>query len=201
MLLRATPLCYELKPEEVLAFSSTGSVRAGLLALLGYFGSLRPEEIFALRKSDFFTGERARILAKTFKRFEAHGVGSGLSVAISRACKRDGRVDEPKTRTSRAVVNFWHAEGARQIASLVRELPDGWIFPGVRRDTPIGRNSQFAFWRKYGLRFRKESGDEQFVTLHDLRRSSCLYLGRTLDLPVTVIQEHMRHSDLKTTML
>ncbi len=198
----ATPLCYELKPEEVIAFALEGRVRTRLMALLGYFAGLRPEETIALKKSDFFTGDRARSLSKTFKRFEAHGLGSGLSVAVSRAYKKDGRIDEPKTRASRAVVNVWHQEGARVLGLLLRDLPDGWLFPGVRKDAPICRDAQFKFWAKYGLRGGSEAdGGVEVITLHDLRRASCLFLGRTLDLPVTIVQEHMRHSDLKTTML
>lgn len=197
-----TPLSAELTPDDALKFAASAPCRAQLLLLLGYFASLRPEESFALQKRDFLTGDKARSLARTHARFASAGLGSGLSIAITKAHKKDRQISEPKTRSSRAVVNIWNGDAARMIAERLRELPDGWLFPSKNEGRPLGREALFSYWFKYGLKTKADGQEgEALMTMHDLRRASCLYLGRTLDLPVTLLQEHMRHSDIKTTML
>ncbi|HEU4590874.1 MAG TPA: hypothetical protein VFS13_08205, partial [Steroidobacteraceae bacterium] len=39
------------------------------------------------------------------------------------------------------------------------------------------------------------------VTLHDLRRASALYLGRTKGIEPFLLQDILRHADLDTMML
>src|SRR5690606_7043674 len=88
-----------------------------LAVLLGYFMSLRPQEVYALAKEDFMTGEQAKSSAKTYQRFAKIGLGSGLSANVQRARTRHG-LDQPlKTEASYGVVNCWSPEGARAIAA------------------------------------------------------------------------------------
>jgi len=189
-----TPLEVELTPDQVLSWCAGRSWRAQLFALLGYFASLRPEETFVLQKSDFLTGAEARAAAKTHARFQEYELGSGLSVSIERAFKKTGKVGDPKTRNSRAVVNIWHSGAAKRIAELLRSRPDGWLFPSKDRpDFPLARDTQFAWWAKHG---KPSLG----ATLHDLRRASGLYLGRTVDVPMSLLQDHIRHADLKSVL-
>jgi integrase len=203
-----TPLEIEATPEDILKWSASREPKAALMGLLGYFASLRPEELFALRKSDILAGEPARTKAKTYPRLQQHGLGSGVSVDVQRAFQKNGKVDEVKTPTSRAVANVFSVEAARRIATLLRDMPDGWLFPRRKRvrkgvyeylynaPKPVSRDTSFKYWREYGYHQGRV-----LVTLHDLRRASGVYLGRTLDLPATLVQEHLRHADLKTTML
>ncbi len=211
---KETPLEFEVLPQEVLDWSASREPRTAMLALLGYFASMRPEESFALKKSDILTSDDARNKAKTHLRFKQHGLGSGVSIDVKLAFKKTGKIGRPKSEVSRAVVNVFSPEAARRIAALLRLLPDGWLFPRRRRirkntyeylyddEKPMGRGTMFNYWEEHG--FRKSRALEEpkrLVSLHDLRRASCLYLGRTLDLPTTLVQEHLRHADIKTTLL
>ncbi|MBA2680993.1 MAG: hypothetical protein H0U76_21680 [Ktedonobacteraceae bacterium] len=182
----ATPLPSELEPNTVLQFMRTATPRHALLAGLGFFASLRPEESFALTRAHFLTGSLAKDRAKTYTRFAQYGLGSGLSIFIDIVLSADG-LDEPKTAYSKAVVNVWDKDAAVLIASLIKELPTGAVlFDGRSRDT------LFKSWRKWGI---------PGYTLHDLRRASGLHLGRRVDIPVTLLQDHLRHADIKTTQL
>lgn len=180
-----TPLPKEHSPQEIIVSLRTLDPDLRLLGLLGYFASLRPAETMALKLTDFYTGEQAIELASTQSVLHEHGVGSKLTVHIDkqRAVHNKDQTKSPKTRSSVAYVAVWYREGAKEIAGLLTE--------SEIRLFPHSRDYYFRKWKNKGLP----------ISLHDLRRSSGLYLGRTLNLPVQLVQEHMRHTDIKTTML
>lgn len=181
----STPLKQELTPDYLLQVASTLDAKWRLVVLLGYFASLRPGETFALQKEDFVTGSKAKELAKTYTRFNKMGIGSGLTVSITKALNSEtGEPSLPKTHYSYGFVNIWHIEAAKQLAGLLKQLPTGKLFDGHRRHL-------FKGYKSLNLPF----------TLHDLRRASALYLGRTLSVDPLLLQDHLRHSNISTTMI
>lgn len=182
---QSTPLPKEYSPQQIITHLSSVPDDLRLLGLIGYFASLRPAETIALTMEDFFTGEQAVSLCKTQMLLSGQGVGSRLSIHIDKQRDSSDRSKNkpPKTKRSVGYVAVWSKEGAREIASLLSGK-EGALFPH-------SRDRYFKQWTKHGLD----------ISLHDLRRSSALYLGRTVNIPVQLLQEHMRHTDIKTTML
>ena len=161
-----------------------------LSVLLGYFASLRPAEQWALNKEDFLTGAVAERETKTLAGFRKHRLGSKLSVVINKTWQRKKPPvieDLAKSHYSFGVVNVWYPAAAKRIAELLRERPDGRLFP-------LTYYGWFQAWRTLVMPKLK-------VSAHDLRRASGLYLGRTKRLELTLLQEHFRHAEIETTML
>lgn len=191
---KVTPLKARKTPEQILSFvkdaTYKGKIDFNLAILIGYFAALSPSELFALEKSDFVTGAITEQTCKTLPGFRKHGLGSRLAVNITKTLLGKGQVGTvPFTKNDyrRSVVNVWSLAAAKLIAEKVRALPDGRLFP-------YSRGWLERAWRE---RVKTKLG----VTPHDLRRTSCLYLGRTLRIEPTLLQEHMRHAELDTTML
>jgi integrase len=181
-----TPLPQEITPEEVFRFANAGiDDDMKLLALLGYFAQLRPAESFGLSKADFYTGDTAADLAKTTQRLAKLKMGSRLTIRIHTQLKSKQQLRPLKTRSSYGYVNVWDAKAARLIASLISNRPPGRLFKHAR-------DTLFARWSENGQPLLG-------VSLHDLRRASGVYLGRTQDIPVQLLQEMMRHSKLHVT--
>lgn len=190
---KITPLQVRRSPEEILKYVSRAEfeykdIDFKLAVLLAYFAALRPSELFALDREDFLTGTEAEAHTRTLEGFRVAGLGSKLSVILTKTLvSGEGVVDSVKSEESRAVVNVWHPEAAKVIAGILRERPKGRLFP-FSRDW---LERAWADFVKPGLG----------TTPHDLRRASALYLGRERRIPVTLLQEHMRHAEIETTML
>ncbi|GEM_PF-3830049 len=206
---KVTPLKSRLEPEAALAYArklfdikkarNTGGRQVQisdrdmrLSVLLGYFAGLRPSELWALNKSDFLTGAKAEEASKTLAGFRKVGLGTKLSVTVTKTWQRGKngghQIKElTKSHYSRGVVNVWHPDAAKLIADLLKPLPEGRIFK-------FSYHGMFQTWRRVVL-------PELKVTTHDLRRASGLYLGRTKRLDLTLLQEHLRHSEIETTLL
>lgn len=206
---KITPLKVRLEPDDVLDFvknkapnliskaSKTGGRKSQvtvsqmkLMVLLSYFGALGPSELFALEKSDFITGTFAEKFTKTLAGFRAFKFGSRLSVSITKTLgKHASAAPEEllKNDYRKAVVNIWNYKAALIIADILSEIPDGRLFT-------LGYSGLLNFWSK---NIEPHLG----TTIHDSRRASCLWLGRTKRINITLLQEHMRHSDIETTML
>lgn len=202
---KTTPLKSRVTPEDMLTFArakvvatratrhkknpqALPAIRLDLLGLVGYFAALRPEELYALEKADFITGAVAVEHTRTHQGFVEAKLGTRLSIAVTKTLDGSTSVPLLKTPESAAVVNIWHREAALMIAGLLSEMPDGRLFPG-------SRSTLDKYWCRLGGPLLHG------VTVHDLRRASALYLGRTVRIPPTLLQEHMRHAELDTTML
>lgn len=192
---KTTPLKVKKTPEEILKFVkdlnlSYKDIDFSLAILLGYFAALRPSELWALDRLDLITGDNAEELTSTADGFKKIGLGSRLSVNVSKTIGdyfEAKPVELTKTDTSCAVVNIWNKDAAKLIASIVKDRPAGRLFP-------YSYGWLERAWRTF---IRDKLG----ATPHDLRRASCLYLGRTIRLDLTLLQEHMRHAEIETTML
>jgi integrase len=199
---RDTPLEVSLVPEQVLAFAkSCGDRRVKLMALLGFFAGLRPNETFALSKEDFLTGDTAVQKSPTYSRFQNISLGTKLTIRLSRMIANDGSVKaktkgqnlrERSRKKADSIPKFeyvtvWSVEAAKALSELLREMENGPLFSQ-------GRKRLFDVWQREGFLGLK-------VTLHDLRRASGFYLGRVIDAPVTLIQDHLRHENINTSAL
>ena len=192
---KTTPLKIRKSPGDILKFVKDESIECAtinfrLAILIGYFGGLRPSEVFALEKSDLITGDNAVKLSGTYSGFKKFDLGSRLSISVTKTIGDylDAKPEEmTKTETSCGIVNIWDAEAAKLIAAMVKVMPSGRLFP-------------FSFgWvqRAWRLYVKPKLG----ATPHDLRRASGLYLGRTIRIDLTLLQEHMRHAEIETTLL
>lgn len=191
---KTTPLKVRKTPDEIISFVRSHhfkdeNINFRLAILLGYFAGLHPSELYALEKSDFFTGERATDTkyCKTHKAFTKSGLGSKLSLKIDKTLVGNKVEKLVKSHYSYGVVNIWNVEAAREIASHLKEMPAGRLFP-------FSRGWLDRAWRE-------KVSDLLQATAHDLRRASALYLGRTKRVRLTLLQEHMRHAEIETTML
>jgi len=161
-----------------------------LAVLLGYFASLRPEELYALERKDFLTGKAAAAKSTTREGLAQYGLGSKLVVIIDKALKaQDGKVAPLlKTAHSYGYVTVWYPDAAKVIAEMLMKLPEGRLFP-------FSRGYLDRAWREI---VHPIIG----ATAHDLRRASGLYLGRVVRIKeLTLLQEHLRHAEIETTEL
>jgi integrase len=206
---KITPLKVTLTPEHVLEFVNdplglTDNQRfkiggrphivteadVKLSILLGYFASLRPQEQWALAKSDFLTGDMAEKNTKTLSGLRKHSLGTKLSIMITKTWQKTQppEIQElTKSHYSRGVVNVWHPEAAKLIAKCLKDKPQGQLFS-------ISYSGWFQLWRRS---IEPRLG----VSAHDLRRASGQYLGRVKRIELTLLQDHLRHSEIETTVL
>ena len=192
---KITPLKVKKTPEDILNFVKNTEynkpeINYQLAVLLGYFAGLGPSELFALNKEDLLTGDLAETKSKTLKDFRKINLGSRLAVQVNKTLPNinDAKpVMLTKNDYRTGIVTIWNSEAAKLIAAQVRDLAPGRLFP-------------FSYSWLMHL-WRKKVYPKLQTTPHDLRRASCLYLGRTLRIPLTLLQEHMRHGYIGTTML
>lgn len=198
---KVTPLKVRKTPEDIISFAKSttydaktfrkGAVQFNLAVLLGYFGGFGPGELFALEKSDLITGDHAEAHCKTLPGFRKYKLGSRLGVVVNKTLPVSGKNNAPiplmKNDYRYGVANIWDKDAAKLIASLVRDLPDGRLFP-------------FSYGHLM-RQWREQVHPKLKATPHDLRRASGLYLGRTVRVDLTLLQEHMRHAEIETTML
>jgi integrase len=182
---KLTTLGYTLAPSEVLDFAKGKPPHIQLMALVGYFASLRPQELFALRRSDFFAGksvvdkECCRVMAK-------YGLFDKLAVDISRQCRQDGSFAPPKS-FSKGLVAVFNEQAAVQIRTILLTVKDA--------DAPLfdfKPNWNAELWKRHGI-----TG----LTLHDLRKASIYWLGHHGGLDLIPLKNHARHSKVDTTMI
>ena len=173
----ATPLSRIVTPDEVLSWQLPNDMK--LLSLLCYFFSLRPQE--ALVPLSFLAGGKAvgleccRVMADA-------GLYGRLAVDVQAQKGAMGNLTAPKAN-SKGWVACFDERAARAISSL-----QGGEVKILYQKKP---NSYYRRWKSMGLD----------VTLKDLRRSSCYWLGHNTTLSGFSIKNHMRHSTITTTEL
>lgn len=115
-------------------------------------------------------------------------LGSKLSVRINKTMPQNiVLTGEAKNEFRLGYVTIFHPEAARLIAQHLESAPQGRLFRRSRSQLDrLWRQSVFPVFG---------------VTCHDMRRASALWLGRTMRLAPTLVQEHLRHAELETTML
>jgi integrase len=213
-----TPLPRAVRPDEVLAYVaavdqmfvpvgltvSLAQLRQELklMALLGYFFSLRPQETFALRRCDFVAGSKAsEILACTVMQNHhlllapTQKLYGRLAVDIQRQRTQSGKFRTPKAYSAGWVACF-DERAARLLAPLLMQF---------KSDEPLFQHlpdRQFKWWGRYGIRADGETlWDESKtkISLKDLRRASILWLGHFTSLSLVPLMGHARHKKEDTT--
>ena len=217
----ATPLPRVVMPDEVLSFVRGCRDRdLKLMALLGYFFSLRPQESFALRVADFIAGSRAAELeaCRVMSGHKVRGTDAPLfgrfAVSVTRQRIQSGEFREPKAY-SRGYVSCFHEEAAKLVVALLRaQDPDvavqrakkarGERYRGEKNpELVLGWSSDwnFAKWHRQGLGVGVAGRKEAEVSLKDLRRASIYWLGHYTTLELNALKNHARHKKADTTML
>jgi integrase len=194
-----TPLPREHSPEEIMEFADKLKLTRpdlAVMTLVGYFASLRPSEAQALIwPNDFLTGAAARSLSKTYERLQNHSykgikLGNAFAVKVTKSVKdlpKERQVGETKTPNSNGVVTIWYPPAVKLLAELLAELPAGPIVEPMHK-------------RTYFDLIRKNITSQIGLSGHDLRRSSGVFLARTIGLDPFLLQDHLRHADLATTL-
>jgi hypothetical protein len=182
-----TPLKRLVEPGDVLGTARTLKEDLELAMLIGYFFSLRTQEIFALRRSDFVGAEKAETL-ECCRVMARAGLFSRLAVNVVRQrSKVSGKMNPPKSGSGGWVACF-NRDAAARIVGLINtrcKTPGDLLF-AKSTDYYMKR------WRREGL-----TG----VTLKDLRRASLYWLGHHTPLGTTALKNHARHALLSTTSL
>lgn len=183
---KTTPLETTLTPEEALAFvQSCKHPDISIMALAGYFFSLRPQETFALEPNDFKAGTSASELecCKVMNRFNQFG---RLAVNITKQRDQKGKPQKPKAGSIGWVACF-NEVAARLLVAKIREFRDsGKPFFEYQNDWLYER------WKRHGI---------PNISLKDLRRASLYHLGHHVGLDFAALKSHARHSKPETTML
>lgn len=179
-----TPLRFPVTPRALLDAAEGKPRHIELVALLGYFFSLRPQEVFALRPSDFRAGSAVEQLECAAKMRE-FGLYSRFAVRVAR--QRDERGDRPPKARSGGWVACFDAEAARRIVDLMRgHPPDERLFDK-------SNSWMYVAWHKAGMP----------CTIKDLRRASLYWLGHHTPFQdaETPLMKHARHRNAVTTRL
>lgn len=210
---KETPLPRLLQPEEVLAYLAKvdrldiPNLRAPmtveglrrdlkLMALLGYFFSLRPQETFALRRVDFAAGSGAAELLAC-RVMSSHGLLLGerklygrLGVHVHRQRTQAGGFKKPKAY-SVGWVSCFNEHAARALVTALMPFDKEALLFAYKPDR------QYKWWRRYGI--GAHSADDSMkpgtekLDLKDLRRSSLLWLGHFTSMDLVVLKGHSRH--------
>ena len=179
-----TPLKTTILPADVLSFAYTNEPVFSMMAVVGFFFSLRTFELMALRPIDFIAGTEAQSL-ECCRVMVKYGHFNRLAVRVHRQRRADGTFNEPK-RASFGYVACFNQLAAEWLVVRLNELdPHQLIFPRLP-DTHIAK------WRRYGI---------PGITLKDLRRASLYHLGHYEGVELIALKGHARHKFATTTEL
>jgi integrase len=185
---KSTPLARVISPDEVLTFAKTPGISRPLIlmALLGYFFSLRPNEIFALRKRQFRAGTGAAGL-ECCKTAAQYGLFDRLAVRVESQRNPAGDEKAPKTAVSKAWVACFNKEAAELVVGLLKDTePDALLFNEYRPDWYL------KMWAAGGIKD---------TVLKDMRRASLYWLGHKIAMQPLHLRHHARHARFETTLL
>jgi len=185
---KPTPLAHMLTPEDVLKFvKAMPSPKVKLLALLGYFLSLRPQESFAVRPEDFASGSRVKD-KECSKAMSKAKLYAGLAMHVQRQRTATNKTKPPKSH-SRGWVSCFDKRAAGLLASLLNPLPDGPVFDQDNR-------ALYRLWET-----STKGTPLEKIDLKDLRRASIYWLGHHSKLSPIQLMKHARHKEFETTQL
>lgn len=181
----STPLRFTIEPNNVLDFAqSQPRIELKVIALAGYFLSLRPQELFGLRTGDFKAGSAVTSLecSKTMAKL---GLYSRLVANVARQKTNRSEIVPPKAGSAGWVTCF-HESAARLLVEILKLLePDEPLLK-------MNNRRLFKHWHDDGL---------PDVTIKDLRRASLYWLGHSTGIQPLELMKHARHTAIETTML
>lgn len=183
----ATTLEFDLTPEAMLTFiAKQKDWRVKLMGLLGYFFSLRPQETFGIKRSDFISKSDLIANMDCTRRMSRAKLFDKFVVYVDRQRTNKGKLIAPKMG-SRGHVACWNSEAAKQVVQIIKELEsEVLVFKNQNRHL-------YDLWDTAALG----------LTLKDLRRASLRNLGFETDMGDAPLhlKDHARHNDFKTTLL
>lgn len=180
-----TLLQFTLKPVDVLTFvKDCLQPDICLMALAGYFFSLRPQETFALMKNSFRAGSSTAEL-ESCKVMVKAGLYGRLAVLISnQKSKTNKELKTPKNH-SKGFVACFDEQAAREIVKLVQSATENTLFP-------FSVDYYSRRWARFGI---------PNIALKDLRRASLYHLGHFSEIGIVGLRSHARHAKITTTDL
>ncbi|RYZ80389.1 MAG: hypothetical protein EOP04_25955, partial [Proteobacteria bacterium] len=149
-----------------------------LIALLGYFFSLRPQETLALRRDDLIAGKKAST-SEYYQVLTAVDLYERLAVNITRQRGHKG-INPPKRHSIGIVARFDEVEATAIVGRLITYDADAPLFP-------LHFNTYLKQWAAKGLRN---------MTMKDLRRASLYWLGHYRRLELVVLKNQTRHNKI-----
>jgi hypothetical protein len=177
----STPLKHFLSPQDILALASgTTDSDAAIGILLGYFFSLRSQEIFGVKVSDLRTGPIARSLecSKTMAELRLF---DGLTLHVERQKNKLQALSKPKNN-SKGWVCCFHREGARKLVSLLADMgPEEFVI----------KKAPNTFYKDWPWDF----------AVKDLRRASLYWLGHNVDISLVQMMKHARQKSYEALSL
>lgn len=176
-----TPLKRTYTPNEVHDWKFSDPALE-LIALLGYFFSLRPQEMLALRVDDFSAGSAAEDL-ECCKVMKEYGLYSKFAVRVEKQKDTLSKNKNPKSESFGWVACFDEKAAKRIVALLKTYDPEKPIFPYT-----VGH--YIKQWRSFELGKMK-----------DVRRASIYWLGHHTKFQPIPLKNHARHKKLDTTLL
>lgn len=224
-----TPLKRHLTPQEVLEWCRACKVlHVRLMALVGYFASLRPQETFAQTETDFIGGAEA-LTFECSKVMSSIGMFNGFTIdVLKQRGVRLGEIGDPKKHSS-GVVSVFNREAALLIVDTIRgvralnlakargdvELAVSRVksakpYRRARAEKAVNKTDKALEVAEGGVLFQNGNrlyeglwaakGLEE-VTLKDLRRASGYWLANYTVIKLESLHLHMRHKDIQTTSL
>ena len=185
-----TPLQFTITPDEVIAFAKAQTDnQIAFMALAGFFFSLRPQELFALTKTDFIAGSSAAVF-EACKVMAKHNLFNKFAVNITKQNSKGAKDKKAAPKNgSKGVVACFNGEAAKMLVGLIKALGET---SGEEPLIPFALDWNFKRWSAHGI---------PGITLKDLRRASIYWLGHYTSLGFIELKSHARHKAESTTSL
>jgi len=187
-----TPLKVLVKPEQVYKLYRDFRIPFTLrfYALVGYFFSLRPQEIFAVAPETFIAGNNRILKYELVQSFRKLDLDTRLVANVMTHRTETGSVEPCPEKKSGGVVPCWDKQGEELLFDALEK------FYGGKFEHYRTNDKGYAMWKKYVYPILG-------CTMKDMRRASIYHIGHHTSLAtvITVVKDYARHSSLVTTEL
>jgi hypothetical protein len=175
-----------VSPEEVLQWAETCTITyVKFIGLMGYFFSLRPQEIFAAMRHDFRTGADI-VSLECVKAMREGGLYHKLAFYVRRQKQNSGAVLDSAKKNRKDWVCCFDERAARAIYQIISPLqPDETV-------CKYNNRKLYENWAKHGI---------ADLSIKDLRRASLHFLGHYSELRPMQLMKHARHKRIQTTLI
>ncbi len=204
MELAKTPLKIMISPSEMfIKIAKIENPRFRFIALVGYFFSLRPQEIFGLRVGDFRGGSKVADLECT-KAMHKIQLYSKLAVRVQRQRgSKTANIKRVKTAGSEAWAACFNQKAAEMIVNLIKQFE---AEANAAKEAPDICERWFPHGYKWYSDHWAGNGGRRVqgipgLKMKDLRRASLYWLGFHTESTLLDIMKHARHANDKTTLL
>lgn len=178
-----TPLERIITPDEILIMAQKESnPDLSLMLLCGYFLSMRPQEVFGAKPSDFKAGSGVVGNLECIKAFRSIGLYDKLAFNVVRQRTTKNQIRPPKL-DSYGWVGCFNEAAALAIVNLLRG------FGANEYLVKVNLNKLYKEWKKtYDFKPK------------DLRRSSLYWLGHYTAITVLQLMKQSRHKSIESVL-